>query len=651
MDPFFFNGRKRVGSGEGKCESSYKDALMDRNRAPKRTGWCRCLLIALFLFVVPTFLYFFKRVRTISRLSAIGDGLMKRTSQSEQDQGMLRVHSTPSSPVASRWRQATRRFLNTNLDPTAPKNGYDMKDPSVIQFEAHLQKFTSCLSRRASGAENADAPPLEKFSIVYRHGLGSSWIVRASAALAGAHFVACDKITEAPMTNTRSIVWMDGHVDSKETKEWYKSLQHHQTLSSAAVSFGVALYSHLGNKREHLKALQRADEKVSSLAHRKSMLFTSTMPETHVWSHNVSRSELAKIMTDAPQNTLWFAKTVYGSNGQGVHVIDAPSLLPKLQSSGEKWLIQRYIDPLLLKTGSNAGIKFDVRFHALVRFFPLRIYMHDDGFVRFASEKLLPGIKHIKNKCMHLTAAGWQGKTCPNYKINRDAVDDTKYGMWSWHSLMARMKKDHFAAEKIWEKVKDVTVRSVIAAVNAMENSHRNELIKGAGAWQLVGPDIAINSNGDPIVEEVNVFPAMDGHSPLDLQVKLKMLTDMWWLLGADKLDRHVAGASSRINQFCNAYPILCTSQSNTKDILKTFEAELCSTGSFQLAYPIKTSSRMYGGAEGHWSSLTALPKYVEMFGEVRTAEQCCWAKPGQDEDVVARACKKPTEDLPCMNP
>ena len=35
MDPFFFNGRKRVGSGEGKCESSYKDALMDRNKPMK----------------------------------------------------------------------------------------------------------------------------------------------------------------------------------------------------------------------------------------------------------------------------------------------------------------------------------------------------------------------------------------------------------------------------------------------------------------------------------------------------------------------------------------------------------------------------------------------------------------------------------------
>jgi tubulin polyglutamylase TTLL5 len=71
----------------------------------------------------------------------------------------------------------------------------------------------------------------------------------------------------------------------------------------------------------------------------------------------------------------------------------------------ESLVISKYIDnPLLLN-----GLKFDLRIYVLVTCFePLKIYIYNDGLVRFASEPY--NVNSIKsNVFAHLT----------NYSINK----------------------------------------------------------------------------------------------------------------------------------------------------------------------------------------------------------------------------------------
>ena len=87
-------------------------------------------------------------------------------------------------------------------------------------------------------------------------------------------------------------------------------------------------------------------------------------------------------------------------------------------------MVQKYIsNPLLYK-----GLKFDLRVYVLVAGCdPLRIYIYNEGLVRFATEKYqYPSHENIDNLCMHLT----------NYAINKqnnkyvfnDSVENLSYG-------------------------------------------------------------------------------------------------------------------------------------------------------------------------------------------------------------------------------
>jgi hypothetical protein len=98
---------------------------------------------------------------------------------------------------------------------------------------------------------------------------------------------------------------------------------------------------------------------------------------------------------------LWIVKPSSSSQGKGIYMIDD---LSELQMN-ESQVISRYIDnPLLIN-----GLKFDLRLYVLVtNFDPLKVYVYNEGLVRFASEPY--NIETIKsNVYAHLT----------NYSINK----------------------------------------------------------------------------------------------------------------------------------------------------------------------------------------------------------------------------------------
>jgi tubulin polyglutamylase TTLL5 len=100
---------------------------------------------------------------------------------------------------------------------------------------------------------------------------------------------------------------------------------------------------------------------------------------------------------------LWIMKPKASSQGKGISVISSFDEIPR--GAGLKALIvQQYIqDPLLID-----GYKFDLRVYvALTSVNPLRLYVYDEGLVRFASERY--DTTDLKNVFSHLT----------NYSINK----------------------------------------------------------------------------------------------------------------------------------------------------------------------------------------------------------------------------------------
>ena len=108
------------------------------------------------------------------------------------------------------------------------------------------------------------------------------------------------------------------------------------------------------------------------------------------------RSELENKMESEP-GSLWIVKPPGKNNGSGIHVINQVGEIP---NTDEDICVQRYItNPYLIK-----GCKFDLRIYVLVTSLePLKIYIYDDGLVRFAVNEYTLDPEQIKDKQIHVT--------------------------------------------------------------------------------------------------------------------------------------------------------------------------------------------------------------------------------------------------------
>ena len=99
---------------------------------------------------------------------------------------------------------------------------------------------------------------------------------------------------------------------------------------------------------------------------------------------------------------LWILKPVAASCGRGIKLVNGTQRVPKREGI----LACKYVaNPHLLN-----GLKYDLRIYVLVTSFnPLRVYIYNDGLVRFATEKYTLDPKNLNKKYVHLT----------NFSINK----------------------------------------------------------------------------------------------------------------------------------------------------------------------------------------------------------------------------------------
>jgi hypothetical protein len=111
------------------------------------------------------------------------------------------------------------------------------------------------------------------------------------------------------------------------------------------------------------------------------------VPERFVWprERDAAVSAVGKL-----GGRPWVLKPAGSNQGNGISLITRISQLPS-EGSGlnrdENWVIEKYIDNPLLLDGS----KFDMKlFVCVTSFHPLKVYLHQEGFVRVDLEKYVP---------------------------------------------------------------------------------------------------------------------------------------------------------------------------------------------------------------------------------------------------------------------
>ena len=263
------------------------------------------------------------------------------------------------------------------------------------------------------------------------------------------------------------------------------------------------------------------------------------------------------------KKALWIVKPVNLSRGRGVHLLRGESEFKHLykrstQLSVSQYLISRYIDrPHLLNNK-----KYDLRIYVLIASFtPLRIYLYNNGLVRFATEDYRRG--DFQNIFIHLTNYSIN-KNNLKYKSNQNLkeqqcdmsfpreetemteaeggieydengdenIPDDDSNKWSLIEYRNNFKKigKGYIMDLIWGQIEAIAIKTVISVSSQYyKNIFPNKI---NNTFELYGFDILIDENYKAWLIEVNVNPSLHCTSPLDLSIKTDLISDIFNVVG-----------------------------------------------------------------------------------------------------------------------
>ena len=230
----------------------------------------------------------------------------------------------------------------------------------------------------------------------------------------------------------------------------------------------------------------------------------------------------------------WIVKPAALSCGRGIFVTQNLDEIRALDMSETPWQVSRYVNnPLLIN-----GLKFDLRIYVTVTSFnPLRIYMHDEGLTRFATEPYDPSPEHFDNRFMHLTNYS-VNKHNTKFKFNEGTDAEDKGSKWTLGAFRKWMERHSMDHRKLWKRIHHVvtmTFLSIEAQVNAAVDMHVP--YKSRNCFQLFGFDILVDENLEPVLIEINFSPSLACGTPLDLRVKAAVIADTLSLAGVQPYD------------------------------------------------------------------------------------------------------------------
>lgn len=202
--------------------------------------------------------------------------------------------------------------------------------------------------------------------------------------------------------------------------------------------------------------------------------------------------------------------------------------------NGCKFVVQEYLSkPYLIDS-----LKFDLRIYVLVTgCCPLRIFVHREGLVRFATEKYVrPNGFNCWNMCMHLTNYA-VNKGNPNFVYNDDVKKDFVGHKRSLKSTFLFFEKQGVDTEELWKKIEDIIIKTICSAQPILSHHYKScqpDDFSNSMCFEILGFDVILDSNLTPYILEVNHTPSFTTDSPLDFSVKQTIILEALKLLNLD---------------------------------------------------------------------------------------------------------------------
>lgn len=197
----------------------------------------------------------------------------------------------------------------------------------------------------------------------------------------------------------------------------------------------------------------------------------------------------------------------------------------------EQLVVSRYVEkPLLVN-----GLKFDLRLYVvLTSLDPLRIYIYNEGLVRFASEPYRAGAKD--NLFCHLTNYSINKKN-DQYVSNSKASENDIGNKWSMSALQKHLEMLGIETNTLWTKIYDALLKTFLSVESQLSATGRKG-VSGRNCFELYGFDILIDEQLQPWILEVNLSPSLVCDTPLDFHIKANLVVDTFNLVGLKKFKR-----------------------------------------------------------------------------------------------------------------
>jgi len=341
-------------------------------------------------------------------------------------------------------------------------------------------------------------------------------------------------------------------------QEW-ASANEYQKINHFPGTRGIARKDNLAKNINRLKR-QHGDEHFSFL------------PNSYILPQ-----EMGSFENDLKRNGgTWILKPAASSCGKGIRLVNSlpVNLGPKAKEydgkepkPGATWVMQRYIaDPMLID-----GYKFDLRLYVLVTGFdPLRIYMFNEGLVRFATERYVNDPGNLENQYMHLTnyslnkhstsyvspaaaakaaAAAQQAKAEKRQQADEDedqededddANDEdvvSSASKWTLSSFKKYCQAKGIDWNNIQQQMNDIVIKTLIS-VEAEVLKEMWTKCQQSSCFELFGWDMMLDEKYNVHLIEVNIMPSLSCTTSLDKAVKYALVENTLCTAGATPFHR-----------------------------------------------------------------------------------------------------------------
>ena len=102
---------------------------------------------------------------------------------------------------------------------------------------------------------------------------------------------------------------------------------------------------------------------------------------------------------------------------------------------------------------------------------------------------------------------------------------------WTLSSLWQHFAEQGIDNKPVLESIKDLVIKTIISAENSMHNVYRQNMASHYCGYELFGFDVLLDAKLKPWLIEVNISPSLHSASPLDLDVKSPMATEVFNLV------------------------------------------------------------------------------------------------------------------------